>query len=79
MFCTGSGSPLPTFRSPQLAPLVAIIFNEILELAIAYGGLRDRKRGNLNFMCQSFVIEDEALFGSASESEFAAGDFCVAC
>ena len=51
MFCTDSGSPVPTFLSPELAPLVAIVFNEIPELATAYGGLRDRKRGDLNIVC----------------------------
>ena len=51
----------------------------MFEFSNRHGGLGNRKSGDLNFMCQSFVIEGEALCGSASESEFAAGYFCVAC
>ena len=50
MFGTDGGSPLPTIRSPELAPVIAIIFNEIPELGIANGGLGDRKRGYLDIV-----------------------------
>src|SRR5260370_40030917 len=68
----------PTFSGPELASFIAIVFYELLEFTIRHCSLADRKRGNFNFVCQLFVIEDEALFGKASENEFAAGYLCVA-
>ena len=78
MFCPFGCPPLPTFRSPEFAPSVAAIFNEMLEFTVANGRLRDCKRRNLYVECRLFVIENETSFWSASESECAVGYLCVA-
>src|SRR6266478_168251 len=77
MFCADARPPLPAFCGPEYASSIATVFYELLEFSIGHGGLRDRKRGNLNLVCQLFVIEDE-MFGDAPESESAARYFCVA-
>src|SRR5688572_10951317 len=79
MFCTRGSTPLPTFRAPQFASSIAPVFHKFSEFTIGHGRLGNRERGNLNFVRWLFVIEDEALSRHASQSEFAAGYFCVAC